>query len=283
MYLPLKNTISLNCRGKLLCSENPMVMGILNLTPDSYYAPSRAQDYILALQKVGQMLEDGADIIDIGAMSSRPMATEISEEEEKERLLPLLSVLIKNFPDAIFSVDTYRKNIAEEALHIGAHIINDIAAGRNTDLMSLCAAATAPYIAMHSKGTPQDMHLYTQYDDLLKEMLDFFVIIKNNAYSVGLHDIIIDPGFGFAKTIEQNYYLLKNIDALTILDVPILVGISRKSMVYKALQCTPEEALQGTSALHMAVLMGGARLLRVHDVKATKEVIALYTLLNDNG
>lgn len=280
MYLPTKNTVSLNCRGKLLSPNRPIIMGILNTTPDSYYAPSRTQDVDKAIDKVYIMRKEGADIIDIGALSSRPMSNDIPEQEEMDRLLPILSALIKIFPDTIFSVDTYRKNIAKEALEVGAHIINDIAAGRNTDLMMLCANVNAPYIAMHSRGTPSDMHLYTHYDDILKEILEFFIQIRKNALSIGLKDLIIDPGFGFAKTLEQNYYLLKNLDALSILDTPLIVGVSRKSMIYKALHCTPEETLLGTSAIHMAALMGGAQILRVHDVKAAKEVVTLYGLLS---
>lgn len=280
MYFPSKNSISLNCRGKILGSNIPLIMGVLNITPDSYYAPSRTQDIDIAKKNVEVMLKEGAEIIDVGAMSSRPMSREISEQEEVNRLLPILSSLIKIFPDTIFSVDTYRKNIAKEALDVGAHIINDIAAGRNTELMMLCANENAPYIAMHSRSIPHDMHLHTQYDDLLREVLDFFVQIKKDATLIGLNDLIIDPGFGFAKTLEQNYYLLKNLDAISILDAPLLIGVSRKSMIYKALYCIPEEALQGTSAIHMAALMGGAQILRVHDVKPAKEVITLYGLLS---
>lgn len=282
MTLHVKNTISLNCRGKMIASESPLVMGILNVTPDSFHAGSRARDISDAKYKVEQMIVQGADIIDVGAVSTRPHADEVSSEDEQSRLMPILRVLVQEFPEAIFSVDTYRENIAEEALDVGAHIINDIRGGKNKVLMGLCASANAPYIAMHSKGTPQDMHLHTHYSDLLAEMLQFFVHIKEEAIAIGLHDLILDPGFGFAKTMEQNFLLLNHLEIFKILETPILVGVSRKSMIYKPLLSTADEVLSATSAVHMAALIGGAQILRAHDVREAKEVISLYNLLQSS-
>lgn len=282
MTLHVKNTISLNCRGKMIASESPLVMGILNVTPDSFHAGSRARDISDAKYKVEQMIVQGADIIDVGAVSTRPHADEVSSEDEQSRLMPILRVLVQEFPEAIFSVDTYRENIAEEALAVGAHIINDIRGGKNKVLMGLCASANAPYIAMHSKGTPQDMHLHAHYSDLLAEMLQFFVHIKEEAIAIGLHDLILDPGFGFAKTMEQNFLLLNHLEIFKILETPILVGVSRKSMIYKPLLSTADEVLSATSAVHMAALIGGAQILRAHDVREAKEVISLYNLLQSS-
>jgi dihydropteroate synthase len=268
---------SLNCRGRLLSWKSPIVMGILNVTPDSFYTGSRIYSEDMLIHRAEEMLSEGAVILDLGGLSSRPGAEEISIEEEMERVIPAIRVISSHFPTAFISVDSYRYAIAKAALEAGASIINDIGAAENEGLAKLAAANGAPYICMHMRGTPETMRQMTQYDDLLAEVLDFFIWRKEKFLRLGLKDIIIDPGFGFAKTIEQNFLLLKNMKLLGLLDLPVLVGISRKATVYKTLEITPEASLNGTTVMHTLALEQGAQILRVHDVKEAVEAIRLWS------
>mgnify|MGYP006158808185 CR=1 FL=1 len=272
--------MTINCKGKLMDLSSPKVMGILNLTPDSFFDGGKFLDEKACLQQVEKMLLDGADFIDLGACSSRPNAELISETEELNRLLPILEQLVLHFPEALFSVDTFRSRVAEESVHRGVALINDISAGfLDENMLPTIGKLKIPYCMMHMKGTPETMKDLTQYQDLLKEVLFYFSERINLARQYGINDIIVDPGFGFAKNITQNFELLRSLEALKIMDLPILIGISRKSMIYKTLQTTPEYALNGTTALHMVALQNGANILRVHDVKEAVECVKLFELI----
>ena len=268
---------SLNCKGKLLSWRNPIVMGILNITPDSFYAGSRVRSEEMLIVQAEKMLREGAVILDLGGLSSRPGALEISQDEEMKRVVPAISLLASRFPDAIISVDSYRYRVAEAALLAGASIINDIGAGENEGLAELAAAFQTPYICMHMRGNPGNMHLYTHYDDIIAELLDYFISRKEECIRLGIKDLIIDPGFGFAKTIGQNFLLLKHLKMLGMLGLPVMVGLSRKSTIYKTLNIKPEESLNGTTVMHTLALEQGAQILRVHDVKEAVETIRLWT------
>lgn len=267
---------TINCRGKLVDLSTPIVMGILNATPDSFYRPdSSDMDGLLKLAE--KMIQDGAGILDIGGMSSRPGARQISVEEEYGRLIPVLELIRKTFPEAILSVDTYRSEIGKAALEAGAHIINDISGGvLDPKLPEIAAGFHAPYICMHMKGMPDVMQQNPQYEDILTEMLDYYYQRFKALHEAGLRDIILDPGFGFGKNLEHNYHLLRNMDTFHILEKPILVGISRKSMICKALEVNASQALNGSTALHMLALMKGAAILRAHDVREAMECIILH-------
>ncbi|AWX43543.1 Dihydropteroate synthase [Flagellimonas maritima] len=276
--------MTINCRGTLIDLSTPKVMGILNLTPDSFYDGGKYSGEQAILGQVEKMLNDGVTFIDIGAYSSRPGANHVPEAEELKRLLPILQSILKNFPDALISIDTFRSKVASESLQLGAAIINDIsAANLDVEMLNVIAQHQVPYIMMHLKGTPQSMQKRVVYDDLLKDLLFFFSEKINNATSKKINDIIIDPGFGFAKTTAQNYILLNHLDLFQTFKVPILIGLSRKSMVYKILRSTPKEALNGTTALHTIALLKGANILRVHDVKEAHECIKLINELKANG
>jgi dihydropteroate synthase len=255
-------------------------MGILNITPDSFYDGGMYKSEKEILHQVDAMLNAGATFIDIGAYSSRPGADDISIEEEKSRLLPILELLLENYKsDIIISVDTFRSEVAQEALEINASIINDISAGHlDPKMFDVVAKYRVPYIMMHMKGTPQTMKSLASYDDLIVDIKTYFYDRINLATEKGISDIIIDPGFGFAKNITQNFELLRNFDILKTLDKPLLCGISRKSMIYKSLNTTPDQALNGTTALHSYALLNGANILRVHDVKEAIECIKLFEL-----
>lgn len=268
---------SLNCRGRLLSWKSPIVMGILNVTPDSFYSGSRIYSEDMLLRRAENMLTEGATIIDLGGLSSRPGAEEISIEEEMERVIPAISLISSRFPSAFISVDSYRYAVAKAALDAGASIINDIGAAENEGLPELAVSSGAPYICMHMRGIPETMQQLTHYDDLLTEVLDFFIWRKEKFLRMGLKDIIVDPGFGFAKTIKQNFLLLKNMKLLGVLDLPVLVGISRKATVYKTLEITPEASLNGTTVMHTLALEQGAQILRVHDVREAIEAIRLWS------
>ena len=268
---------SLNCRGRLLHWKSPIVMGILNITPDSFYSGSRIYSDDMLMSRAEKMLTDGARILDFGGLSSRPGAEEISIEEEMERVIPAIRLISSRFPSAFISVDCYRYAIAEAAMDAGASIINDVGAVENEGLAELAAGSGAPYICMHMRGTPSTMQQLTHYDDLLTEVLDFFIWRKEKFTRLGLKDMIIDPGFGFAKSIGQNFLLLKNLKLLGLLDLPVLVGISRKSTVYKTLDITPEASLNGTTVMHTLALEQGAQILRVHDVREAVEAIRLWS------
>jgi dihydropteroate synthase len=274
-----KKNKTLNFGGKLLHLSEPCVMGILNLTPDSFYSESRFTSDAPLLKKAEKMLTDGANFLDLGAFSTRPGAEEVSEEEEMQRLIPALKILKKNFPDVIFSADTFRKNVAQAAYDEGVMMINDVSGEESDDeLAFFCAKKKLPYIIMHARGNSKTMHNLTEYNDIVADLLLFFsqklsVYRENN-----LNDVIIDPGFGFAKTLEQNFFLLNHLNTFAALQKPILAGISRKSMIYKVLKTTPEEALNGTTVLNTMALMRGADILRVHDVKEAVEAVKLFNL-----
>lgn len=273
--------MTLNCNGQLVDLSTPKVMGILNITPDSFYDGGSYKSEGDLLQKVNSMLLHGATFIDVGAYSSRPGADHVSEKEELTRIVPIVKLLLQHFPDIILSIDTFRSTVAEECLKHGAAIINDISAGNlDSKMISTVGKYKAPYILMHMRGNPNNMQHKTLYKDLLGEMLFYFSEKVALARGAGIQDIIIDPGFGFAKTLEQNYEVLKKFSLLQQLDLPILTGVSRKSMIYKLLQNTPNEALNGTTALHMYALAQGSKILRVHDVKEAMECVALYNAID---
>lgn len=270
---------SLNCKGKLLVIDKPLVMGIINVTPDSFYEGSRQQACTSVLEQATKMMNDGADIIDVGGQSTRPGSKRISVKEELQRVLPAIETIIKNFPNTIISVDTYQSTVAQEAIKAGATIINDISAGNmDENMIPAVAKLQVPYICMHMKGTPKDMQENASYEDITKEILDFFIQKTAECKQAGINDIIIDPGFGFSKTIAHNFTLLKTLSIFKMLEKPILAGLSRKSIIYKTLNATPENALNGTTVLNTLALQNGANILRVHDVKEAKEAIKLYEL-----
>ena len=273
--------MTINCAGKLIDLSTPKIMGILNITPDSFYDGGRYNSDKKILDHVEKMIIDGAVFIDIGAYSSRPGGVDIDENEELKRIIPAIELVNKKFPEIIISIDTFRSKVAEACLNSGASIINDISASQlDEKMMETIAKYNVPYIIMHMKGNPQNMMDKTNYDDMLQEMIKYFSKKINQAISYKINDIIIDPGFGFAKNIKQNYDLLNHLDLLKILDKPIMVGISRKSMIYKSLDSTPEEALNGTTVLNTVALIKGASILRVHDVKEANECIKLIGSLN---
>lgn len=270
----------MNCNGTLIDLSTPKVMGILNITPDSFYDGGKNDSEQAIIDKVQQMLAEGATFIDIGAYSSKPNAEFVSETEEIARIVPVIDLLVKVFPEIIISADTFRSEVARTAIEHGAAIINDIAAGGlDPKMMETVAKYNVPYIMMHMRGNPQTMQSLTQYDDIVKDMLFYFSEKASQARSLGINDIIIDPGFGFAKTTQQNFEVMNKLELFQMLDLPILSGISRKSMIYKTLGTTPQESLNGTTVLNTISLLKGAKILRVHDVKEATEVIKLIDSL----
>lgn len=268
---------TINCRGKLLDFTSPIVMGILNVTPDSFFAGSRAGNVVSLLEQAEKQLSEGATILDIGGMSTRPGAEMINESTELNRILPAIRAITRAFPEAVVSVDTFRAAIARACVGEGAHIVNDISGGTLDDKMfATVADLNVPYVLMHTRGTPQTMQSLTQYDDVALEILDFFIEKVGILRGLGVKDIILDVGFGFAKNTEQNFELLKKLSIFKILECPILAGLSRKGMIWKTLGITPEESLNGTTAAHIFALQGGAKILRVHDVKAAIETIRIF-------
>mgnify|MGYP006440036771 FL=1 len=273
--------MNINCKGKLIDISSPKVMGVLNLTPDSFYDGNKFDNEKKILNQVEKMLNDGATFIDIGAYSSRPGATHISEDQEKSRIIATVELLITEFPDANLSIDTFRSSIADECLNAGASIINDITASEyDSEILKIAHKHNAPYVMMHMKGMPQDMMKQNKYDNLIKDIIYYFSKKIEAARTAKVNDIIIDPGFGFSKNIDQNYDILKNLGLLKSLDSPILVGLSRKSMIYKLLKTTPELALNGTTSLNTIALLNGAKILRVHDVKEAMECIKITNQFN---
>lgn len=272
----LNRKLTLNSDGKLIDLTKPTVMAIINLTPDSFFNESRAKHLDDVLKKTESALAEGATFVDLGAYSSRPGAIDISENEELDRLLPAVETVRKNFPAALISIDTFRARVAKEAILTGAHLINDISGGELDEAMfETIAKLKVPYIIMHMKGTPQNMQQQTSYANLMGDIYEYFTQKIDVLRKLGVNDMIIDPGFGFAKTIKQNYQLLQQLPSLHQFELPILVGFSRKSMITKMLNTTAAEALNGTSVLNTAALMKGANILRVHDVKAAVECILL--------
>ena len=260
--------------------DKPIIMGIINVTPDSFYENSRVSADMI-VNRAEQMLKDGAGIIDIGGQSTRPGSIKITGEEELRRVIEPVKIIHKNFPEAIISIDTYYATVARECVEAGAAIINDISAGKMDEAMiSTVASLQVPYVLMHMKGTPQDMQQKASYDDVTKEVLDFFIREVGLLQKSGIHDIIIDPGFGFGKTIDQNFTLLRNLSVFQMLDHPLMVGLSRKSTIWKTLGINAEESLNGTTALQTIALMKGCQILRAHDIKEACETVKLLEALN---
>ena len=269
--------ITLNCKGQLLSLEQPIVMGILNLTPDSFYDGGRYAEETSILKQTEKMLDAGTTILDIGGMSSRPGASIIGVEEEMQRVLPTITAIKKRFPGSIISIDTVQSSVAKAAVESGASIVNDISAGKiDAQMYETVAKLNVPYILMHMQGKPNTMQQNPQYTDVVEAVLDFFITEVGKLRTLGVKDIILDAGFGFGKTIQHNYTLLKKLHVFNILNLPLLCGLSRKSMIYKVLGHSAEHALNGTSALHMIALQQGAKILRVHDVREAVEVIKLW-------
>jgi dihydropteroate synthase len=272
--------MTINCNDQLIDLTTPKVMGIVNVTPNSFYDGGKLTNEKSVLVQVEKMLSDGATFIDVGGYSSKPNAEFVSENEELERVIPIVKSIVKEFPKAVLSIDTFRSKVAKESVENGVAIINDISAGSlDENMMPTVGHLRVPYIMMHMKGTPQTMQTLTQYDDLVKEILFYFSEKIALARSFGINDLIVDPGFGFAKTLEQNFELLHKLELLQMLELPLLVGVSRKSMIYKTLNTEAEHALNGTTSLNTISLMKGAKILRVHDVKEAIECVQLYQKL----
>ena len=270
----------LNCRGRLLDLSSPVIMGILNITPDSFYVSSRLKSNNNVLQCAEQMLKEGATILDVGGVSSRPNANHVPVKDELQRVIPVIQLLVKHFPEAFLSVDTYSSEVAQQAIQAGVHIINDISASSMDEkLLDVVALEGVPYILMHMQGTPQSMQRNPKYQNVVADIMDFFIkkiaCLKNK----GIQNVILDVGFGFGKTIKHNYQLLNNLHIYQTFELPIMVGLSRKSMIWKVLETNPQGALNGTTALNMVALQQGAKLLRVHDVKSAAEVLKLWEIL----
>ena len=268
---------TLNCNGKLITINHPIVMGIINTTPDSFYADSRKNKVEASLMQAEKMLQQGAAIIDIGGQSTKPNSIAIDTAEELQRVIPSIEAVKKRFPDCIISIDTFNATVAAEAIQAGASIVNDVSGGlMDVTMISTVAQFNVPYICMHMKGTPQNMQQNPLYENVTKEVLDYFIERTNTCSQAGIQDMIIDIGFGFGKTIAHNFQLLRELSVFKILQKPILIGVSRKSTIYKTLGITTEEALNGTTVLHTIGLMNGANILRVHDVKEAVECVQLF-------
>ena len=272
--------MTINCNGDLIDLKTPRVMGILNQTPDSFYDGGRYGDATVMLRQVEQMLDEGASFIDIGGYSSRPGASEVTESEEINRVVPTIKAVLKAFPGTLISIDTFRSQVAQAAIDAGATMINDISGGdRDPEMYQVAARNQVPYILMHMRGTPQTMTQLTQYDNVVLEVAQELAKKIKHIRTYGVNDLIVDPGFGFAKTLEQNYTLLNELDHLKLLNTPILVGVSRKSMIYKLLKINADQALNGTTSANTIALLNGANILRVHDVAAAMEAVQIVTAL----
>ena len=275
---------SINCKGKLIDFEIPKVMGILNVTPDSFYDGGSYKNEKDILAQAEKMLNDGATFIDVGAYSSRPGAQDISVDEECARLIPVVNLLLNNFPDVLLSIDTFRSKVAQEAVNSGAALINDISAGfLDEAMLTTIAKLQVPYIMMHMRGTPQTMKDLTEYEDVVHEVIFYLSERVAAARALGINDLIVDPGLGFAKTIAQNFELLNATEKLQVLELPILIGLSRKSMITKTLGVDSNSALNGTTALNMIALQKGASILRVHDVKEAVQTVRLHQALKGSN
>lgn len=273
--------MTINCKGRLIDLSKPKVMGILNVTPNSFFDGGKYKNADEIVAQVQKMLSEGATFIDIGAYSSKPNAEFVSVEEEIARIVPIVELLVQQFPNILISIDTFRSEVAEACILKGAALINDISAGKLDDLMlGVVAKYKVPYIMMHMRGTPQTMTTLTQYEDVVKEVLLYFSERIAAARSLGINDLIVDPGFGFAKTLEQNYEVLQKMELFQQLELPILSGISRKSMIYKVLNINTSESLNGTTTLNTISLVRGASILRVHDVKEAVECVTLFNAMN---
>lgn len=271
----------INCKGQLIDLSIPKVMGILNVTPNSFFDGGKYKNEEEIISQVNKMLSEGATFIDIGAYSSKPSAEFVTEAEEIERIVPVIELILKYFPEALLSIDTFRAEVAKAGIESGAAIINDIAAGELDDKMfDVIAKYNVPYIMMHMRGNPQTMQTLTHYDDIVKEMLFYFSEKVKKARGLGINDLILDPGFGFAKTTDQNYEVLQKMELFNLLELPVLAGVSRKSMIYNTLGNSAQEALNGTTVLNTIALTKGAKILRVHDVKEAIECVTLFKKMN---
>lgn len=269
--------MTINCKGKLISFDTPKIMGILNVTPDSFFDGGSYTERENLLKRAQTMLEQGADFIDLGGYSSRPGADFVSEAVEIERIVPAVEALLKEFPEVLISIDTFRSGVAHKAVEAGAALINDISAGLlDRQMLETVAKLKVPYIMMHMKGTPQTMQQFTDYDHLIRDVMYYFSERVLTARELGISDLILDPGFGFSKTLSQNYELLHHLQAFSVFKLPVLAGLSRKSMIYKTLNFKAEEALNGTTILNTIALTQGASLLRVHDVKEARECVQLW-------
>ena len=273
--------MTINCKGQLIDLSSPKVMGILNITPNSFFDGGMYKNEREILSRVEKMISDGANFIDIGAYSSKPSAAFVSEQEEIERIVPIVNLVLKHFPETILSIDTFRAAVAKTCIESGAAIINDISAGLlDNNMLETVAQYKVPYIMMHMRGTPQTMQTFTQYEAIVKDIQFYFSERIAAARALGINDLIVDPGFGFAKTLEQNFEVFQQLSLFNMLELPILIGISRKSMIYKSLNTSAVEALNGTTVLNTLALTKGAKILRVHDVKEAVECISLYNTIN---
>tara|TARA_S200000501_G_scaffold228506_1_gene214274 strand:+ start:13063 stop:13887 length:825 start_codon:yes stop_codon:yes gene_type:complete len=273
--------MTINTNGKIINLSSPKIMGILNITPDSFYDGGKFNKRGGILKQIEKMVNSGVDIIDVGGYSSRPGAKDVSIENELNRVIPAIELIKKKYPNAIISIDTFRGKVANEAIETGAAIVNDISGGNlDSSMFEVVAKYKTPYVLMHMKGTPANMMSKTNYSDVTKDVCKYFSERIAKAKSFGINDIMIDPGFGFSKTIKQNYELLNNLEFLKQFDKPLVVGVSRKSMIYKTLNTTPEKALNGSSVLHAISLIKGANILRTHDVKEAAECIKIVNELN---
>lgn len=267
---------TLNCKGRLLTIHKPIVMGIINATPDSFFADSRQQTIDAALSKAKQMIHEGAVVLDIGAQSTRPGSKQVGASVELTRAIPVIKAIHEQFPEVLISIDTYHASVAKAAVEAGASMVNDIGAGLlDENMLTTVAQLKVPYICMHMQGTPETMQQNPNYENVTREVVDFFIKRIEACSIAGIHDIIIDPGFGFGKSIEHNFQLLKQLQVFNIFNRPVLAGLSRKSTIYKTLDCTAQEALNGTTVLNTISLLHGASILRVHDVKEAMECIQL--------
>ena len=272
---------TINCKGTLIDLAEPRVMGIINITPDSFYDGGATTTETQIIKQASKMIEQGATFLDLGGYSSRPGATDISQQLEINRVIPAIKAIIRAFPKTLISIDTFRSEVARQAVNAGACMVNDISAGKlDTQMLETIGDLQIPYCMMHMRGTPQTMKTLTDYKNITKEVLFYFSERVAAARTCNINDIIVDPGFGFAKTTDQNFELLKHLELFETLNLPVLAGVSRKSMVYKTLDISAKEALNGTTALHMVALQKGARILRVHDVQPATECIKLFKQLN---
>lgn len=273
--------MTINCKGQLIDLSKPKVMGILNITPNSFFDGGKYKNADEIVAQVQKMLSEGATFIDIGAYSSKENAEFVTVEEEIARIVPIVELLVQQFPNILISIDTFRSEVAEACILKGAALINDISAGKLDDnMLGVIAKYKLPYVMMHMKGTPQTMQTLTEYEDVIKEILYYFSERISAARSLGINDLIVDPGFGFAKTLEQNYEILQKMELFQLLELPILAGISRKSMIYKVLNTNASESLNGTTTLNTISLVKGASILRVHDVKEAVECVTLFKAMN---
>lgn len=274
---------TLNCKGKILNLQTPQVMGILNLTDDSFYEGYLHESKDQLIERAGSMIRAGAAILDIGGQSTRPKSIRISAEDEAQRVLPAIQIILQHFPDTIISIDTYYSEVATKAVNAGAAIINDISGGdMDPQMISTVGTLSVPYICMHMQGRPETMQINPTYEDVTREVLEFFIQKKQACRKAGIKDLVIDPGFGFGKTTQHNFSLLKNLAAFKILDLPVLAGLSRKSTISKTLNITAAEALNGTTVLNTIAILNGASILRVHDVREAIEVVKLVEAYKTN-